>query len=79
MSAKTSEDELYYSNGGRGPNVARVINVSDGIVHLEVKANTGSKHWRSTTISEKFFFSPRCGWKKMNQKISSKTTAQNTR
>lgn len=56
-------DQIYYSNDGRGPYIARVVSIENGIVWLEIKPNINSKKWKSITISEKFFRSKKCGWK----------------
>lgn len=58
-----SEQELYYSNGGRGPMIARVLDRYDGKVLMERKGKN-SKKWTMFVLSEKFLTSQSCGWKK---------------
>lgn len=57
-------DNLYYSNDGRGPFVARVVNIDRGIVTLEYRRESGRGKWTTITLSEEFLKSKACGWKK---------------
>lgn len=58
-------NEIYYSNNGRGPGVARIISINNGVVFLERKAKIDShRKWQRFTLSERFFKSPSCGWKR---------------
>jgi hypothetical protein len=67
---KVLPEETYLSNKGRGPMVARIVCVRNGIVTLERKAHANAKHWITFTLSEKAFNSKSCGWKKFNTKES---------
>lgn len=63
----TKNDYTYYlSNNGRGPMVARLISVRDGVVSMQRKSNVKATHWVNFTLSEKAFNSPSCGWKKLS-------------
>ena len=59
-----ANNELYYSNDGRGPLIARIIRrQTDGTVLMESK-HKDAKHWHSFTINADFLDnSPVCGWK----------------
>lgn len=62
-------EEIYLSNNGNGPGIARIISVStsSGTVVMERKPSAQSKRkWVRFTLSEKFFQSKSCGWRKAN-------------
>ena len=46
-------EELYYSNNGRGPGIARVISIDNGTVTLERKKSEKTKTWKRFTLPEK--------------------------
>jgi hypothetical protein len=57
-------EKLYYSNGGRGHYVCRVVDrYPNGILLLQRAAKATSKHWETFTLPERYFFSRQCGWK----------------
>lgn len=65
--------EYYLSNGGKGPEIARIISVEDGVITLERRPSLYSKsRWRKFVLSEKFFNSLNCGWRKSGRKIEDK-------
>ena len=57
------KDDLYYSNGGRGPGVARIRQQAGGDVAFEWKPRLQARRWQTVTLPEEFFFSPACGWR----------------
>lgn len=59
----TSSEVLYYDHNGRGPGIARIVAVIDGVVYLERKSNEKAKRWSRFSLSKKAFESRSCGWK----------------
>lgn len=58
--------DRFRSNDGTGPLTARILSVSRGIVRMERWRNDPKKTVRFE-LSERFFLSPRCGWRKVNE------------
>ena len=56
--------DIYYSNNGRGPGMARVVSISGGIVALECRSSEAAKRTWRVALPEKFFTSSACGWKR---------------
>jgi hypothetical protein len=54
--------ERYYSNGGKGPQVARILSWCDGVLTLERKMPR-AKNWERFQLKERYWLSRSCGWR----------------
>lgn len=52
---------FYYSHGGKGPGIARIIEINDQFVEFEIKSNVKSKRWSYARLSKTAW--SRSGWK----------------
>lgn len=70
MTGERKMSEVYYlSNYGKGPMIARLISVKDGVVTMERKPSLlGRSRWIRFTLSEKFLHSRSCGWRKTRKR-----------
>ena len=60
-----SDSEIYYSNDGLGPGVARIVKrLENGMLLMEMKTTPARLRWEKFQISEKALNSTACGWKK---------------
>ena len=58
-------DEIYLSNNGKGPGIARVISISNGVVTFEYKSKLSShRKWTRSNLPEVYWLSKSCGWRK---------------
>lgn len=54
--------DIYYSNNGAGPLMARILYATNDTVHMERWHLTGQAR-RRFELPISYFLSPRCGWK----------------
>ena len=57
-------NDVYYSNYGKGPGVARILKHEKGCVTLELARWPDSRRRERVVLPEKFFRSRACGWRK---------------
>lgn len=55
--------EIYFSNRGRGPGVAEIIERTDRKVCIVWRPHIKSRRRNYVELSRKFFESKACGWK----------------
>lgn len=55
-------EDVYRSNYGAGPLLARILSVMDSVVTMERWHRRGGARTRFT-LSVSYFQSPRCGWR----------------
>lgn len=61
-----ADKELYYSNNGKGPMVARIVaRRPDGTLIMERRVSENKGRWYKFELHEKLLLPrSRCGWKK---------------
>lgn len=54
-------ETLYYSHGGKGPGIAKIISDNGVTVHFLVKRNEKAKRWSNVVLTKRAF--DHSGWK----------------
>lgn len=54
--------EFYHGNNGRGPSVARIIAIANGVVVFEYARSETARRWTRRSLPVWFWNSTRCGW-----------------
>lgn len=57
------KNKTYLSNNGRGPGVAEFVREENGVVTIRHKPHAKANRWTQVSLSAKFFYSDKCGWK----------------
>ena len=64
--------DRFVSNEGRGPLICRILSWCDGELHLEYvgRYTPGGKKNARFVLTEKFWTSRRCGWRRLRARAS---------
>lgn len=56
-----SKEDVYLSNNGTGPLIARILCIANGVATME-RRNKRGKRWQRFELPVKYLTSKKCGW-----------------